>query len=60
MDKEWKKRLADLLKEHPAVDDKITGQIEVNLSEGGVTKLYKTETEVREGGKVRVMTRTEL
>jgi hypothetical protein len=58
--KEWKKRLADLLKENPAIDDKLTGKIEINLSEGGVTKLYKIETAMEADGKVKVTIKTEL
>jgi hypothetical protein len=38
--KEWKKQLAELLAKHPDVGDKATGHIEINLSEGGITKLY--------------------
>lgn len=40
MNKEWKKRLADLLKEHPDVDSKTTGQVTIHLAEGGVAKVY--------------------
>ena len=38
--KDWKRRLADLLSEHPDVGKDATGKVEVNLSEGGVTKVY--------------------
>jgi len=37
---EWKKQLADLLKEHPDIDDDFTGKVEVNFNVGGITKIY--------------------
>jgi hypothetical protein len=36
---EWKRRLAEVLKEHPDIG-KATGMLEVNLGEGGITKIY--------------------
>ncbi len=36
----WKRRLAELLREHPDVGDNFTGKIEVNLNEGGVTRVF--------------------
>lgn len=38
--KEWKKRLIELLKEHPDVSVKMTGHVEVNMNEGGITKIF--------------------
>lgn len=35
---EWKKRLSDLLKER--IKKNVTGQVEVNLNEGGVSRIY--------------------
>ena len=36
---EWKRRLSDILNEHPDIG-KATGILEVNLHEGGITKVY--------------------
>ena len=36
----WKKKLAEVLKEHEEIDSKTTGRVEVHLNEGGVTKIY--------------------
>ncbi len=36
---EWKRRYAELLKEHPDIG-KATGMLETNLGEGGITKIY--------------------
>lgn len=58
--KDWKKRLAELLREHPGIASQLTGQVEVNLSLGGVTKIYRVETETQDGGAVRVTTKREL
>lgn len=58
--KEWKKRLARLLKEHPDISDQTTGHIEINLNRGSITKIYTVQTEVHEKGAVKVITRTEL
>ncbi len=38
--KEWKKKLAELLKEYPDIVQKFTGQIEMNMNEGGLTKIF--------------------
>ena len=38
--KEWKKRLTELLKEHPDVNHDMAGRIEINMNAGGVTKVY--------------------
>jgi hypothetical protein len=35
-----KKELAELLKKHPTVDEKLTGKVEINFNEGGITKIY--------------------
>ena len=35
----WKRRLSDLLREHPDIG-RATGMFEANLNEGGVTKAY--------------------
>lgn len=58
--KDWKKKLAELLREHPDIGSQLTGQVEVNMSLGGVTKIYRIETEVQQGGAVRVTTKQEL
>lgn len=58
--KEWKKRLSELLREHPDVDVKFTGQVEINVSVGGVTKVYTVENTASSGGSVRVTTKREL
>jgi len=58
--KDWKKRLADLLREHPDIGGKFTGQVEINISVGGVTKIYSVENTSEEGGAVKVTTRREL
>jgi len=36
----WKTRLAELLKEHDDVGVKFTGKIEINMNDGGITKVY--------------------
>lgn len=36
----WKKGLAEYLKTHKDISNKATGQVEVNLNVGGVTKVY--------------------
>jgi len=36
---EWKRRLAAVLKEHPDIG-RATGLLEINLGEGGLTKIY--------------------
>ena len=36
----WKSRLAEVLREHKDVDDKFTGKIEINMNDGGITKVY--------------------
>jgi hypothetical protein len=38
--KDWKKRLMELLKEHPDVGPKMTGHVEVNINEGGISKIF--------------------
>ena len=58
--KDWKKRLSDLLKEHPDIDTKFTGQVEINVSVGGVTKVYTVGNTASSGGSVRVTTKQEL
>lgn len=37
--KELKKRLAELLREHPDIGDNMTGKVEVNMNNGGVSKI---------------------
>lgn len=37
---EWKKRLNDILKEHPDVGNNMTGRVEVHCNVGGITKVY--------------------
>ncbi len=39
-DETWKRRLAELLREHPDVGDGFTGKIEVNMNEVGVTRVF--------------------
>lgn len=36
---DWKRRLSELLNEHPDID-KATGMMEVNLNEGAITNVY--------------------
>ncbi len=36
---EWKRRLSEILKEHPDIG-KATGMMEVNLNEGIITNVY--------------------
>jgi hypothetical protein len=36
---EWRRRLSELLKEHPDIG-RATGMFEANLSDGGITKAY--------------------
>lgn len=40
MNKEWKKRLTELLKEHPDIGRDMTGKVEINMNNGGVSKIY--------------------
>ncbi len=58
--KDWKKRLAAVLAEHPSLGKEFTGQVEINMSVGGVTKLYRVETSTAEGGAVQLTRRQEL
>ena len=58
--KEWKKRLAALLREHPDITDHTTGHIEVHLNRGSITKLYRIESETKDEGAVKVITKKEL
>lgn len=37
---EWKKKLAEILKEHPDIGDRMTGKVEINLNVGGITDVY--------------------
>ena len=37
---DWKRRLADVLKEHPDIGVRATGMIEINVNEGGITRVY--------------------
>ncbi len=36
----WKKKLAELLKEHPDIDPKMTGKVEVHFNVGGVAHVF--------------------
>lgn len=36
---DWKRRLTEVLKEHPDIN-RSTGMLEINLNEGGITKIY--------------------
>ncbi|MEW5745290.1 MAG: hypothetical protein AB1805_07640 [Nitrospirota bacterium] len=45
--KAWKKKLAEVMREHPEVGPKFTGRIEVNFNEGGVTKVYIKDKELK-------------
>lgn len=58
--KDWKKRLAKVLAEHPDLSDHMTGQIEINLNRGAVTKAYSIATETQEEGSVKITTKKEL
>ena len=57
--KDWQKKLGRLLQEYPGLGD-LTGQVEINLNKGSVTKAYKIETENKEDGAIKIITRTEL
>lgn len=35
-----KKKLAELLKEHPDIGENMTGKVEINMNNGGVSKVY--------------------
>lgn len=37
---EWKRRVMEVLKEHPDIGGNVTGKIEINLNMGGITDLY--------------------
>jgi len=37
---EWKRRLADILKEPPDIGGRATGMVEINVNDGGITKVY--------------------
>ena len=37
---DWKHKLSDMLKEHPDIGGRATGMIEINVNEGGITKIY--------------------
>lgn len=59
MDKEfaeWKKRLSGLLKER--IGKNITGQVEINLNEGGVSKVYVIKKKLK--GDTTIYEKTEL
>jgi len=58
--KDWKRQLAKLLREHPAIESEATGQIEINLNRGSITKLYRVTVETKDEGAVRITTRQEL
>lgn len=53
---EWKKRLSNLLKER--IDPKTTGQVEINLNEGGVSKVYVINKKTE--GVTTICKKTEL
>ena len=38
--RDLKKKLAELLKEHPDIGENMTGKIEINMNNGGVSKVY--------------------
>jgi len=58
--KDWKRQLAKLLREHPGIDAEATGQIEINLNRGSITKIYSVTTETKDDGAVKITTRQEL
>jgi hypothetical protein len=58
--KAWRKKLGAILREHPDITADTTGQVELNLNRGAVSKAYKLETETKDGGAVKVTTKTEL
>ncbi len=39
-DETWKRRLAELLREHPDIGVDLTGHVEVNMNQGGVTRIF--------------------
>jgi hypothetical protein len=43
----WKRRIAELLSEHHDVGDNFTGKLEVNLNEGGVTRIFIVNKELK-------------
>jgi hypothetical protein len=46
-EKTWKQRLSDILRESRDIGDKFTGKIEINLNDGGVSKVYITNKELK-------------
>ncbi|MDO8281064.1 MAG: hypothetical protein Q7U10_00315 [Thermodesulfovibrionia bacterium] len=46
MSNTWKKELAEHLQNHKDLKGR-TGQVEINLNEGGITKVYLTIKEVK-------------
>ncbi len=39
----WKKELSEILKKHGLISEKFTGEISINISQGGVGNLKKIE-----------------
>jgi hypothetical protein len=46
-EKNWKQLLADVLRVHKDIGGKFTGKIEINLNDGGVSKVYITNKEIK-------------
>lgn len=58
--KAWRKKLATVLREHPDITEQTTGQVEVNLNRGSITKIYEIAAETKDGGLIKIITRKEL
>ncbi len=39
-EEDWKRRLAELLREHPDIGDDFTGKVEINMNQGGITRIF--------------------
>jgi hypothetical protein len=58
--KEWKRQLSKLFREHPAIGIEASGQFEINLHKGAITKIYRISTETKDGGELKITTKQEL
>ena len=58
--KAWKRQLATMLREHPDITSQTTGQIEINLNRGAITKIYSLAMETKDEGATKITTKTEL
>ncbi len=39
-EEDWKRRLAELLREHPDIGNDFTGKVEINMNQGGITRIF--------------------